>query len=1004
MKKIFEKLLSYFILAIILYFILSLIHLSWYIANPEGFFGFTYFIEVVRAVLSILLVLLILVFGGWALIASLLSLIKRKSSIKDLLKLIGIIGLLVVIIIFNSVWAGGLSYIFTSELSEKYSLINKTEEYLYDGEIEKALKLASKSYEKEQDRNIGWFFILTKLYSKTNYDKKEKLLSRYSSTLNYGYCLKGIVSNSDTGEGKFKEAITIANSNLLNEERNELLIFPLLSLSEINLSSERFKAADEYFKKLSSLQKQSQPEDAYYLINTYMLFSAKASAIGDFTKSIKLQNEALNIYEESDLSKTSKNYLSLLLAVSLGELYNENFTNAANLLIKSQPIAEDKDDTSAYLDYLSIKGNYCFLSAINGKGDERLLEKSFWKKITNSSSEKLSLKNKLLNQAEDCFNELVEKSKDLSGRHSGIHVNALITLANYYYLTSQFVKAKSNFDIALSMLENSKKENEDFYYQIYLKSLLNERQLTDVNINKLNKIESLLFEKLNTNYAVLTEEEKETYTISLQKYLNLVNDFYVKEDSEVSRKRLYNNITSIKSMALSSNIAIRSYIKDAEDSIKSSYNQILNQKKQFKMKSFGFENLQESEELKVKEKTLLENIYNDPKFKSHKPKSIDWKNIKNALKPGEVAIEFINLPQNHNKKPNSEYYALLIGLNYSSPKLIKLFNENDLKGLLNTNGNTQTRVNSIYNLNHKKLYSLVFSPIENFLEDNSVIYISKSGLLHNISFSALTKDKLWDIRILQNTNHITERDELNTSNKAVLFGGIDYNIESDSIKERTGNLLNNKYKSLNYTLSEVNNIASLFMKDTNKTSITYTKTMASETSFRKLSGSETDIIHLATHGYYNGNNKFNSFIYSNINNGQFESSPLLRSGILLAGANNSSYSNTNNDGIMTSLEISEMDFSKVDLVVLSACETGLGDVLGSEGVFGLQRAFKLAGAKSLIVSLWQVPDEQTSELMLKFYAYYLNGNSKTQALRNAQNDIKMNYPNPYFWAGFELIE
>ena len=76
----------------------------------------------------------------------------------------------------------------------------------------------------------------------------------------------------------------------------------------------------------------------------------------------------------------------------------------------------------------------------------------------------------------------------------------------------------------------------------------------------------------------------------------------------------------------------------------------------------------------------------------------------------------------------------------------------------------------------------------------------------------------------------------------------------------------------------------------------------------------------------------------------------------------------------------------------------------SEGVFGLQRSFKNAGVNSLIISLWQVPDKQTSELMIKFYNYYLNGMSKNSALRNAQKDIREKYPEPYYWAAFELIE
>ena len=90
------------------------------------------------------------------------------------------------------------------------------------------------------------------------------------------------------------------------------------------------------------------------------------------------------------------------------------------------------------------------------------------------------------------------------------------------------------------------------------------------------------------------------------------------------------------------------------------------------------------------------------------------------------------------------------------------------------------------------------------------------------------------------------------------------------------------------------------------------------------------------------------------------------------------------DGILTAFEISTSDLHTVDLVVMSACETGLGDIKGSEGVFGLQRAFKMAGVRSIIMSLWKVPDEQTAELMQGFYKYYLEGFSKQVALNLSQ--------------------
>jgi len=140
--------------------------------------------------------------------------------------------------------------------------------------------------------------------------------------------------------------------------------------------------------------------------------------------------------------------------------------------------------------------------------------------------------------------------------------------------------------------------------------------------------------------------------------------------------------------------------------------------------------------------------------------------------------------------------------------------------------------------------------------------------------------------------------------------------------------------------------------------------------------------------------------------------PLLRSGFILAGGN-AAFQGKNipdgvEDGVLTAAEISHLNLFNTKLVVLSACQTGLGDVKGSEGVYGLQRSFKMAGVDYLLFSLWEVPDYQTTELMTNFYKNWFSGLEIRAAFKKAQNHLKTKYAKvegaAFAWAAFVLMK
>ncbi|MEO8168049.1 MAG: CHAT domain-containing protein, partial [bacterium] len=218
-----------------------------------------------------------------------------------------------------------------------------------------------------------------------------------------------------------------------------------------------------------------------------------------------------------------------------------------------------------------------------------------------------------------------------------------------------------------------------------------------------------------------------------------------------------------------------------------------------------------------------------------------------------------------------------------------------------------------------------------------------------------------------------------------------------------------KVSRLPNTKAEVENIAGYF-----PSSDLFEGRSASEENFKKNAPGRK-AIHIATHGYFISgecqeklNKNSDTFVGEN---------PLLQSGLLLAGANLHGSDIKNNeaeDGIVTALEVSAMDLRGVDLVVLSACETGLGKVKQGEGVYGLCRAFQLAGAKTVVSSLWQVPDRETTKMMIQIYERMSDlrkkhsGHSETYPQLMQQVILKRiaelrdrgRPTHPYTWGGF----
>ncbi|MEP2281303.1 hypothetical protein, partial [Maribacter sp.] len=812
MKDKFEKLLTFTVLILVLYLIINILHLSWYVANPEGVFGFFYFLDVIRSMLTIILISTVALVGVWYLIYLLISFFKKSINKTKIFKTLVAIIAVIIISAFNHVWVNGFSTYFSFKLADKYSYIKTTEDYLSEGKTEEALEYSIKAYEKEKSRKISSIFFLTKLFSKSEYDKREKLFARYASTINYGLCLKEIISKDISAENYFQEALTLTNSSLFTDlEKQNLKIFPTLNLAEIYQNSGEYQKSDTFFNHLYVLNENAETNDIEYLINTNFIFSEQASRIGDFEKFIQLNKQSLDLYKNSELSSKSSFYLTLLLINAAGELFNENYSKAADLIIEATPIAEEKNDKPIYQFYLGIKGQYCALGYLNSFGNEKVLKSNLWTRLKNLFSAEQILAEKMKLEAEMCYKEALNLTQDYSGENTFAYNSQLIQLAQFYFTVGDNKLAKKHYDKALRILNPKKEEYKDLYYQAYLKSLIITSSQSSIEVNRIKEIEDFVFNKVNENYIFFTEEEKEKYAIYIDKYINQINELHIQNNSDSSTELLYNNILAIKNIALYSNSNLRTFLNEASVSLKLEYNNLLAKKKELEL---GVENthLKKAKVLNQLEKAFNQKLNNETSFKPFQPRNINWSIIKQKLLPNEVAIEIINIPISKFPTSNSQYYALVIQPNSIAPELIPLFKEDALKQLMNAKGNTQDRINSIYG--NDNIYNLIIKPLEAYLTPKSIIYLSKSGLLHNISFPALLKNKDWELHILGSTRQIINKNKLSELRSVALFGGINYNsVNSDSTNiNRSLSTLsenvskgfkNENFKDLKYTSIEI---------------------------------------------------------------------------------------------------------------------------------------------------------------------------------------------------------
>lgn len=494
--------------------------------------------------------------------------------------------------------------------------------------------------------------------------------------------------------------------------------------------------------------------------------------------------------------------------------------------------------------------------------------------------------------------------------------------------------------------------------------------------------------------------------------MDVINQF---SNNKLMGKCLYDIALIKKGLLLSSDIQITRLMQKEENRVYlNSIDSLLNLKNNNSEKDSEID--KQIEELNSSLRLRNQNNHTLEQFLT-----MSWRDVQKKMNINDVAIEFL-------LSSDSTIIANCLRKEWSEPKYILLCKRDDLSKLTNN-------INQLYNSTFiwDKIWKKIFDLANIDLGDN--VYFSPIDILLQINIESAMDNsnqiisEKYNIMRVSSTKYI-HKNKINNEGPqltCVLYGGLNYDCDVDIVNSTEDNKLiidslsieRGRFDFLPGTKREVDSIETIFLNKglSYKSVKKYQGNNGTELSFRKLSENAPHILHLSTHSYYIKPSENEMKKYSmteeeklvqlnNFNHLDMIDYGLKRTGLMLSGAKNTLEQktiNTTNDGILTAQEISSVDLNGTSLVVLSSCQSGLG-TMTYDGVSGLQRGFKMAGADTIIMSLWNVDDVATSFMMIHFYQEFLRTGSKHKAFRFAQNKVKEKYEDPYYWASFILLD
>ncbi|GHT14155.1 hypothetical protein AGMMS4956_11480 [Bacteroidia bacterium] len=871
------------------------------------------------------------------------------------------------------------------------------------------------------------------------------------------------VGNYEYAENYFLEAIKIYSETIGTE--SAFYATTVNNLGLMYYSTGSYSDAEKCFIETKERQEkiigENHPDYARTLGNLFTLYAETEN----YQLAEKYSLQSKEIYENNNLK--SSQYA--LLLNNMGLLYNKlgNSGLSFDYFLKSEEVmielsmqnSPDYALTLVNISHILMQWGDDTLAAKYAIGAILIFEKHFGKehpyyiKALNNNG-LIRLQQGIFDRAEW---QLLEANELYKMIFANEHADRILPLNNLTYL---YMK-QEKYELALKYILEAKdligktlgKEHSYNLTTCENLSLINWLNGNyELSTQYVAEWDTYIKKKINLNFTFMSEKQREDFWDNSNGYAleqftyTLLSDYTTTKTQSLA----YNNALFSKGLLLRSTNEIRDAILNSgNQKLIGQFNNLRSLRQQItalqaktdNYKKEYIELLENRADSLDKVLTVASSAYREQKADLN----IEWKDIQKNLSKNEIAIEFIDYRKfNKDFTDTTMYAALIVRKDLKNPVFVPLFEKSQLDLLLtDENENTEKRIAKLYNsgsprfYNGQKLYQLVWQPLEKYLSGVENVYYSPSGALNQISFAAIPTDTVlltdkYNLHLVSSTREIvrmkTKKVVFLPIQKAVEYGGIRYDIENQEelilsaqqykIEETqyfaSRSMPNDSTRSgwtyLRGTEKEVAEVEQI-LQTSNVPNIKFMGISANEESFKTLSEHSPELLHIATHGFFLEDEKQireTGFMQIMGSQNRMYINPLLRSGLLFAGANRA-WKNENlipniEDGILTAAEIAQLNLSKTKLVVLSACETGLGEVQNSEGVFGLQRAFKLAGVETLVMSLWKVDDNATFRFMTTFYQNLLAGKSKMESFKTAQQTIREEYKNPYYWAAFVMMD